>query len=139
MRDAEGQVQTLASLDQDTRLAFERTYLAHERTQMAWVRTSLTLISFGFAIAKFVRHVPMEQPGRPLSGGIGVGSLMIVIGLVALALASIQHGRSLKTLRAHCPGLRPSLAWVISTLLSGLTTLLSGLGALALVVIFLDL
>ena len=41
------------TLDTATTLAFERTYLAHERTQMAWVHTALSLISFGFAIAKF--------------------------------------------------------------------------------------
>jgi putative membrane protein len=47
-----------------------------------------------------------------------VGTLMILIWLVALALASIQHGRALKALRAQCPGLQASLAWVIATLLA---------------------
>ena len=42
-----------APLDTGASLAFERTFLAHERTQKAWVRTALSLISFGFGIAKF--------------------------------------------------------------------------------------
>jgi putative membrane protein len=28
-------------------------YLANERTFLAWVRTSITIISFGFIVAKF--------------------------------------------------------------------------------------
>jgi len=101
-----------AKLARGRRLDFERTYLAHERTEMAWVRTSLTLISFGFAIAKFFHYLheqPSERP--PLMSANSVGVLMIVIGLVALALASIQHQRALRTLRAECPGLPASLAW----------------------------
>jgi putative membrane protein len=132
MKDDTGGKQADTSLDQGTRLAFERTFLAHERTQMAWVRTSLTLISFGFGIAKFYHYLHAQQPERgPLLSSRHIGTLMILIGLLALALASIQHGQSLKTLRAHCPGLRPSLAWVLSALLSVI-------GALALLVIWLE-
>jgi putative membrane protein len=121
---AEGQ------LDCAARLAFERTFLAHERTQMAWARTSMALITFGFTIGKFFHYLHEERPERmPLMGASTVGTLMIVIGLIALALASIQHGRALKTLRAQCPGLRPSLAWVI-------VSLLALLGILGLVVVW---
>ncbi len=119
MKDQPEKQQADHPLDRATRLAFERTFLAHERTQMAWVRTSLTLISFGFAIAKFYHFLHEDQPGRgPLLGAGTVGTLMILIGLVALALASIQHRRSLQALRVECPDLQASLAWVIATLLA---------------------
>jgi putative membrane protein len=131
MKDHATHEQADAQFDQATKLAFERTYLAHERTQMAWVRTSLALISFGFAIAKFFHYLHEQQPERPpLISASSVGTLMIVIGLVALALASIQHRRALKALRAQCPGLQASLAWVIASLLALL-------GILALVVVLL--
>jgi putative membrane protein len=118
-------------LDPATRLAFERTYLAHERTQMAWARTSLALISFGFATDQFLRYLHEQRPELPpLMKSDSVGILMIVLGLVALALASIQHRRALRALRAQHPELQPSLAWVMVTLL-GL------LGVLALVVVVL--
>jgi putative membrane protein len=118
-------------LDPATKLAFERTFLAHERTQMAWVRTSLALISFAFAIAKAFHYLHEQRSEQtPLIGASTVGTLMIVIGLVALALASIQHGRAVKALRAQCPGLPASLAREIATLLALL-------GMLALVVVFL--
>jgi putative membrane protein len=129
MRNHTTRVEADAKLDCARRLDFERTYLAHERTQMAWVRTSLALISFGFAIAKFFHYFheqPHERP--PLVSANSVGILMIVIGLVALALASIQHHRALRPLRAECPGLPASLAWVVATLLAVL-------GVLALIVV----
>jgi putative membrane protein len=117
-----------APFDAATRLAFERTFLAHERTQMAWVRTSLALITFGFGLAKLFHYLHEQKPGQePLMSAGTVGTLMILIGLVALVLASIQHGRALKALRAEWPGLPVSLGWV-------LTALLGLLGTLALVV-----
>jgi putative membrane protein len=129
MKDDSRREQAGAPPDCQTRLAFERTYLAHERTQMAWVRTGLTLISFGFAIAKFVHYLHEMKPERPpLRHASSVGILMIVLGLVALALASIQHGRALKALRGACPSLPFSLAWVM-------TALLALLGILALIVV----
>jgi len=50
-----------AEPDPRVRLAFERTFLAYERTRIAWVRTALTLISFGFAIAKFFQYLREKQ------------------------------------------------------------------------------
>jgi len=131
MKDHPGRKQDDPHPERVTWLAFERTFLAHERTQMAWVRTSLALISFGFAIGKFFRYLHEQRPERlPLMGASGIGTLMIVIGLVALALASLQHVRAMKVLRARCPGLPASLAWVIDSLLALL-------GILALVVVWL--
>jgi putative membrane protein len=113
-----------------TKLAFERTYLAHERTQMAWVRTCLALITFGFAIAKFFQYVHEKQPEEaPLLSPKTVGALMISIGLVALALASLQHRRALRALRAHCASLPISLAGVTATLIA-LLGILALVGAL---------
>ena len=100
-------------LETGTRLAFERTYLAHERTQMAWVRTSLALISFGFTITKFFEYLREQRGGHaPVVGSRTVGVLMIVIGVVAMALADVQHKRALKTLREQCPGLPISVAGI---------------------------
>jgi putative membrane protein len=131
MKDQSQHIEANAPLDREARLSFERTFLAHERTQMAWVRTSLALISFGFAIAKVFHYLQEQHPERPpLMSPITVGTLMIVIGLVALALASIQHGQALRVLRAQCPGLRASLSRVIAIMLALL-------GILALVVVWL--
>ena len=116
--------------DTGTRLAYERTFLAHERTQMAWVRTALALISFGFTIAKFFEYLRQQQGTHaPYMGPQTVGVIMIVIGLVALVLADVQHRRGLKLLREHCPGLPISVAGPTSALL-GLLGLLALVGAI---------
>jgi putative membrane protein len=93
-------------LDTTTRLAFENAYLAHENTRMSWVRTALGMISFGFTIAKFFEVVREKQGTHAtLLDPPTVGILMIVIGLVALALSSVQQGRAVKALREQCPSL----------------------------------
>lgn len=117
-------------LNAGTQLAYERTFLAHERTQMAWIRTALSLISFGFTIAKFFEFLQSKQDGAaPLLGPQTVGPLMIAMGLVALALSTLQHRLALRALNARCPGLPRSLSWVtaLSLAVLGLTALVATL------------
>jgi len=106
-----------------TQLAAERTRLAHERTLMAWIRTATSLISFGFTIYKFFQ-VLREQSAtaRPehLIGSHVFALLMIIVGLVALLLATVQHRRDMQTLRMHYPDFPYSLATVIAILVAGL-------------------
>jgi putative membrane protein len=104
-----------STLDTSTRLAYERTYLAHERTLMAWVRTAIALISFGFTIAK-VFELLREKHGEraTLLGPRVIGIIMIATGLVALALATIQHRQASKVLRERCPDLPRSLTGVMA-------------------------
>ena len=108
--------------DAGTRLAVDRTRLAYERTMMAWVRTSASLISFGFTIHKFFQF-RMEQgavPVRRLLGPGEFGGLMIIIGLVALVLATIDHRRSMKALGASYGPMPRSAAATIGGIMAGL-------------------
>lgn len=126
---------TVEALDKDvtpntsTILAVDRTRLAHDRTLMAWVRTSTSLISFGFTIYKFFQYLH-EQQGTQSRGGFGprqFATLMIVIGILTLVLATLQHRRDMITLRAHYPEVPYSLATVLAGLISilGLIALLA--------------
>lgn len=115
-----------------TLLAIDRTRLAHDRTLMAWVRTSTSLISFGFTIYKFFQYLQQQQPGAPREGPIGprqYATLMIIIGIVALFFATLQHRRDMRTLRAHHPDVPYSLA----TVLAGLISILGIIALLAVV------
>jgi putative membrane protein len=107
-----------------TQLAAERTRLAHERTLMAWIRTATSLISFGFTIYKFFQALHEQNTAAPhpehLIGFRGFALLMIIIGLVALLLATVQHRRDMQTLRMHYPDFPYSLATVIAILIAGL-------------------
>lgn len=112
-----------------TILAVDRTRLAHDRTLMAWVRTATSLISFGFTIYKFFEYLH-EQQGTQSRGRFGprqFATLMIVIGILALVLATFQHRRDMQTLRAH----HPEVPYSLATVLAGLISILGVLALLA--------
>ena len=102
-----------------TLLATDRTRLAHDRTLMAWVRTSTSLISFGFTIYKFFQYLQEKEAARErFFGPREYALLLISIGIVALFLATVQHRRDMKTLRAAHPEIPYSLATVLAGLMS---------------------
>jgi putative membrane protein len=108
-------------LDSSTQLAVDRTRLAYERTLMAWIRTATSLITFGFTIYKFFQ-IELSKGGTPRSGRLvgptAFALLMIVIGLVSLLLATLEHRRNLNALNAEYPGGHRSLARVLAALIS---------------------
>jgi putative membrane protein len=110
---------TPAALDSGTRLAVDRTRLAYERTLMAWVRTAISLITFGFTIYKFFQFELRDRPPAPerLLGPREFALMMILIGLVTLTLATVQHRRSMRLIRAAYGDLAPlSIATVVASL-----------------------
>lgn len=109
-------------------LALERTRLATERTMMAWTRTGTSLISFGFSIYKFADI--LEKQGQH-TGPRLYGSAMILIGLVAVLMATVEHRRSTETLRAQ----GAKVPWSLATFVA---FLVSALGLLALVLVVLN-
>ena len=120
-------------MDINTKLAFERTNLAHERTLMAWVRTATALISFGFTIYKFFQLEKGSILGTPqqvhqIIGPRQFAILMIAIGIVSLAIATIEHRQHVTELMKQNVEMRRSLAaWVAG--------LISVLGLLAMVAV----
>jgi putative membrane protein len=118
-----------SSPSSSTLLAADRTRLAHDRTLMAWVRTSTSLISFGFTIYKFFQY--LHEKGTDtrdrLLGPREFALLMISIGIIALALASWQHRRDMKALRA----LYPEVPYSLATVLAGLISILGVVALLA--------
>ena len=93
-----------AQPDPRVQLAFERTFLAYERTRIAWVRTALSLISFGFVIAKFFQYL-RERQGETATvlSPRAIGLVMITIGLVGLILANWQERRAREGLARALP------------------------------------
>jgi putative membrane protein len=119
-----------AKPDPRVQLAFERTFLAYERTRIAWVRTALSLISFGFVIAKFFQYLREKQgETATLMSPRAVGLVMITIGLVGLILANWQERRAVKSLRERCPDLPTSVSGVMALLIA-LFGVLALIGAL---------
>jgi putative membrane protein len=122
-----------ADLSATTRMAVDRTRLAHERTLMAWVRTATSLISFGFSLYKFGQYLQQDKnlpPEGVLFGARGFATMMIVIGLIALGLATVEHRRDVRALRREYGTLVP---YSLSTLIAGFVALLGTLGLAAVV------
>ena len=116
-------------LDVGTDLAFERSRLASERTLMAWIRTSLSMISFGFTIYKFFEYLSESTGGMaPRHGPLNLGRVMVMLGVLLLVPAIVQHWQFLRTLseRAH-RRFPPSLALITAGLIQlvGIVALLS--------------
>jgi putative membrane protein len=101
-------------------LAVNRTRLAYDRTLLAWVRTATSLITFGFTIYKFFQLESARVEPRPerLIGPRQFALLMIVIGIASLLLATLDHRRDLKTLRAQYPDGHRTLAGIIAGLVA---------------------
>jgi putative membrane protein len=90
--------------DAASKLALDRTRLSYDRTMLAWVRTAIALISFGFSIQQFFRIAkPGASEGKGLITPHEFGMAMIIIGLLALLLAALQHRSHLAALRAQYP------------------------------------
>jgi putative membrane protein len=116
-------------LDASTRLAIERTRLAHERTLMAWIRTCTSLIAFGFTIFKAFQYLAtQESVHRAVVSPWVVGVVMILVGLIGLTLASIQHRQAIKALTAEA-GPQP---YSVSAIMAGFIAVV---GLIALVVV----
>ena len=114
--------QTCVTSPDQAQLAAERTFLAHERTLMAWIRTSASLITFGFTLYKLFFYLHEQNPIRPpehLLGARNFGLLLIVMGVLTLALATWQHQRHMKRLRAYYEGAPFSLSLVVAGLIAG--------------------
>jgi len=91
---------------------------------LSWVRTATSLITFGFSIQQFFRITKgATLQGNGLIGPEEFGLIMIVIGLLALLLASLDHRMRVKALRAQYPAqdgyasLPPSQATFLAALI----------------------
>ncbi len=91
------------AVDNSTTLAADHTRLAFDRTLLAWIRTAISLITFGFTIYKFFQLELARVAPRPerLIGPREFAFLMILVGLVSLLIATLEHRRDLKALRAQ--------------------------------------
>jgi len=82
-----------------------RVYFAAERTLLAWLRTGLTVMAFGFVIARFglfLQIVAIQAPGvsHPAQAGASaiLGIVLVAAGTLMIIAAAAQHRRFVATL-----------------------------------------
>src|SRR5271154_4089174 len=80
-------------------------HLANERTFLAWIRTSISIIVFGFVVAKFgitlrefLRLQGSAERDSGVSLGIGIGFILMGIGMAITS--SIRYRRTMQQLDA---------------------------------------
>ena len=87
-----------------------RVFFAAERTLLAWVRTGLTVMGFGFVVARFGLFLDLLAAQRApsaahavssshLSSAIGIA--LVLLGAVSMILTAVQHRRYVLTLPAE--------------------------------------
>jgi putative membrane protein len=87
-------------------LAKERNRAAFDRTLMAWIRTAISLIGFGFAIAKSYEYIQMdemEKTGRfidQIHAPLWFGMSFIVLGMLCILGGVIQYVKVVKQLQS---------------------------------------
>jgi putative membrane protein len=130
MRLAGGRMRVV-QLDTNTKLAIERTRIAYDRTMMSWIRTATSLISFGYATFKFFQlELKTGEHTGHLIGSREFAIIMVMLGLLSLMMGAMEYRHNMTGLRKLDPDLPRSMTGLFAWLLSGL-------GILTLVLVFL--
>jgi putative membrane protein len=121
--DAAGSADLSTRLAQDrTNLALQRTYLANERTLESWVRTALSMIGFGFTLGKIAQASHGDQMqgifGRHTWSISGIAYFLVIVGLVALLGATMQHWIRVRQLHAMGLPRQFSIAFIVALLVA---------------------
>lgn len=112
-----------------------RVYFAAERTLLAWLRTGVTIMAFGFVVARFGLFLRLlRAQGGELPAGSGVspylGAILVVLGIVATSAGTHRYqvfcrrlGRS-ELPSPHAEVLPLVLGWALAVLGAGLVVVL---------------
>jgi len=107
-------------------LSLERIRLALERLQLAWLRTAITFIALGFSSFKFY-YGRIEEGQHPVTeyiNGRTIGIFLILVGLVGLLQATLQHIKNHERLKEFYPKIYYSVSLVQSYAVMALAAVL---------------
>jgi len=109
----------------------QRDHLANVRTLLAWVRTAITLMGFGFVVAKFgiiLNEIPGHHHTLGLHVSAIIGTILVLAGALALVLSTFEFlavRRAIDEGRMHFqPGLYIALTGLLVVIASVLAAYL---------------
>src|SRR5215468_471219 len=101
-------------------------YLAVERTVLAWIRTALSLMGFGFVVARFGLFLQELQVSQRVPAvqhygmSLWFGTALIAAGVVVNLLSGLHHARLIRSLnqdrnmRPHSATLPLATSWFLA-------------------------
>ncbi|MCI4340032.1 MAG: DUF202 domain-containing protein [Thermoplasmata archaeon] len=95
-------------------------HLANERTFLAWVRTAITVMAFGFVVARFGLFLKeTTTSGSPLVSPVsqGIGIFLVVAGVVILVVSQLRFRRTRADLLEGRFTSRDDMEWILTGLL----------------------
>ena len=104
-----------------------RVYFAAERTFLAWLRTGITVMAFGFVVARFGLFLRLlrAQDGEHAAGsGLSpyIGAVLVVLGVIATAAGTHRYQEFCRRLgrselpSPHAEVLPMLLGWALAVL-----------------------
>ena len=98
-----------------------RDHLANKRTMLAWARTGIAVMALGFVVSRFgllLRELRLTTP-RLLPEGVSTvfGASLVVIGGLAIILATLDYLRTGRAINRHTYHWSPALEFALSLLL----------------------
>src|SRR5580658_6266691 len=83
-----------------------RVFFAAERTLLAWIRTGLTVMGFGFVVARFGLFLELIAAQRAPADSMRshphfsnmVGIALVLLGAASILFAAFQHRRFVSSL-----------------------------------------
>jgi putative membrane protein len=102
--------------------------MAAERTLLAWIRTGLSMMGFGFVVARFglfLREIAAAQkiPAAPsIHLSVWLGTALVAVGVYAFVASANDHLRFLRRLQQGIiePQPKGALGVMISVVLAAL-------------------
>lgn len=89
-------------------LSDPRVFFAAERTLLAWVRTGLTIMAFGFVVARFglfVHLLAVQSGTLPAAGHVDyskpIGIALVLLGVGCFVVGAVQHYSYVSSLPAQ--------------------------------------